>query len=87
MTGAVCPSCGVAVTPGYVRCPKCKRGLPQRARTALEGGTAVASSGRPIRWIILGALVAALVFIKWVAIPAFEDYRNVKPRMRLPLLL
>ena len=40
MSGAVCPSCGVAVVPGYVRCPKCHKPLPQR-RAHLEGGTAV----------------------------------------------
>jgi hypothetical protein len=45
MNGAVCPSCGVAVVPGYVRCPKCRKPLPQRA-SAVEGGTAVEPEGR-----------------------------------------
>jgi hypothetical protein len=45
MSGAVCPSCGVAVVPGYVRCPKCRKPLPQRA-SAVEGGTAVEPEGR-----------------------------------------
>ncbi len=41
-SGTVCPSCGVAVVPGYVRCPKCHKSLPRRAGpSTLEGGTAV----------------------------------------------
>jgi hypothetical protein len=43
---AVCPKCGVAVVPGYVKCPKCQSMLPQkRATTVSAGGTSSASSG------------------------------------------
>jgi hypothetical protein len=53
MSGAVCPACGVAVMPGYVRCPKCRKPLPRRRLTTqVSGGTALASSGR------LGAIAA-----------------------------
>jgi hypothetical protein len=45
MSGATCPSCGVAVVPGYVRCPKCRKPLPQRP-SAVEGGTAVEAPSR-----------------------------------------
>lgn len=64
MSGAVCPSCGVAVVPGYVRCPKCHKALPRRV--AIEGGTAVQTSANKgpliavVAAVVLG--VAALVF-------------------------
>jgi hypothetical protein len=45
MSGAFCPSCGLAVVPGYVRCPKCHRPLPRKRGSNVEGGTAVAQSG------------------------------------------
>ena len=43
---AVCPACGVAVVPGYVKCPKCHAGLPlaggrTKRMTGDPGGTAV----------------------------------------------
>lgn len=34
---AVCPVCGVAVVPGYVKCPKCHAPLPAFARTRSRG--------------------------------------------------
>lgn len=57
--GAFCPSCGVAVVPGYVKCPKCHKPLPRRASTAVVGGTAVEDkSGRgPLLAAIAGAVV------------------------------
>jgi hypothetical protein len=58
MSGAVCPSCGVAVVPGYVRCPKCRKPLPQR-QSAVEGGTALEAPSSNAAAI--GALVGALV--------------------------
>lgn len=50
-----CPACGVAVLPGYARCPKCRAALPRRAATSVEGGTAV----EPPRRIPLPAVIAA----------------------------
>jgi hypothetical protein len=61
---AVCPRCGVAVTPGYVRCPKCRAPLPRRATTTTSaGGTAVGGGGRPVAAIAIagGALVVGVI--------------------------
>ncbi len=70
MTVLTCPSCGVAVTTGYVRCPKCKRPLPRiRLRTGMEGGTAVASARRRM-WPYAVAVVAGLVVAIFVVVPA-----------------
>jgi hypothetical protein len=62
-----CPGCGVLVTVGYPRCPKCGAGLPAAARSKratfreanLEGGTSnqpeTSGSGG---WILAGLLLA-----------------------------
>jgi len=43
---AVCPKCGVAVVPGYVKCPKCQAALPKlRAATVAAGGTSSSGGG------------------------------------------
>jgi len=63
---AVCPSCGVAVVSGYVRCPKCHAGLPMaRAKrtTAEPGGTAVEARRVPIAPIAGGAALVVLVVV------------------------
>jgi hypothetical protein len=62
-----CPGCGVPVTVGYPRCPKCGAGLPAAARSKratfreanLEGGTSVEpeSSGGSGGWILAGVLL------------------------------
>ncbi len=62
---AVCPACGVAVVPGYVRCPKCHAGLPlgrSKRTTGDPGGTAVVEKGFPIS-AVLAAVGVALVII------------------------
>lgn len=62
MSGAVCPSCGVAVVPGYVRCPKCHKPLPQRRSAVVEGGTAVQAPRRfPVVAVVGGVVIAAAV--------------------------
>ena len=60
---AVCPACGVAVVPGYVRCPKCHRPLPRFARnsTSPVGGTTLAPSGVPKALLVGAAVIAVLV--------------------------
>jgi hypothetical protein len=64
MTEAVCPSCGVAVVPGYVRCPKCKKALPRRPGTHMEGGTAVEEKNRgPLLAIIAAAVIGTGLII------------------------
>lgn len=68
MSGATCPSCGVAVVPGYVRCPKCRKPLPQRA-SAVEGGTAVEapSRGGPLLIGLAAVVLAAGGVIAYMA--------------------
>jgi hypothetical protein len=63
MAGEVCPKCGVAVTPGYVRCPKCRQRLPpqRRATTNVSGGTAVET--RPFPVIPLAITAGALLVV------------------------
>jgi len=58
-----CPACGVAVVPGYVRCPKCQAPLPKKRGITVAGGTAVAGSGGlPIVPIIaVGAVVLVVI--------------------------
>lgn len=77
MSGAVCPACGVAVVPGYVKCPKCHRPLPRFARNSSSpvGGTVVTekTTSWPIIAIVIGVVV--VVFIGWQVKNAFEDYR------------
>jgi hypothetical protein len=60
-----CPSCGVAVIPGYVKCPRCHAVLPGAAslrRSGLEpGGTSVPERSFPIAPVAVGAIAVALV--------------------------
>jgi hypothetical protein len=64
---AVCPACGVAVVPGYVRCPKCHAGLPVTGRlkraTGDPGGTAVVNKGFPIAPLVVAVGVAAAIIV------------------------
>lgn len=57
---AVCPKCGVAVVPGYVKCPKCQTMLSQRrASTVAAGGTASSDEGG-LSWAMILLAVAVL---------------------------
>ena len=65
---AVCPACGVAVVPGYVRCPKCHAGLPlgpgrTKRTTAEPGGTALARRRFPWPAVVAAVGVAALAVV------------------------
>jgi hypothetical protein len=88
---AVCRVCGVAVVPGYVRCPKCHAPLPRGAQnprggtgTTIDpdgggGGTSLPSARRfPILPVAIGGVVL-LVAIIWFY-TAMQDYRNVGRR-------
>lgn len=63
---AVCPKCGVAVVPGYVKCPKCQTALPQRRPSPSIGAGGTSSSGAGgisptmilIGVAVLGAVIA-----------------------------
>jgi hypothetical protein len=61
----VCPACGVAVVPGYVRCPRCHAGLPGRIkRTTIDpGGTAVPQRRFPVAAMIAGLGVAVAIIL------------------------
>ena len=65
---ATCPACGVAVVPGYVRCPKCQRPLPGNRRVqTVAGGTAVEGRDRlPILPIAGGAVVVLGIILYFV---------------------
>ena len=68
----VCPACGVAVVPGYVKCPRCHAGLPsgfgRTKRTTMDpGGTAVPQRGFPV-WAVLGGVGALLVLLVVLAL-------------------
>lgn len=82
---SVCPACGIAVVPGYVRCPKCHAGLPvavgrvQRT-TADPGGTAVARRGFPVSAVVIAVGVAA-------AIVVFGTRRSSRPAAPEPAAL
>lgn len=61
---ATCPACGVAVVPGYVKCPKCGAALPS-VRSSAAGGTAVAgpSGGMPVMAFVIGGVVALAIVL------------------------
>jgi hypothetical protein len=64
----VCPACGVAVVPGYVRCPKCHAGLTvghgRVKRTTVDpGGTAVPQRRFPISALLIALGVAVAIIL------------------------
>ena len=69
---AVCPACGVAVVPGYAKCPKCHKPLPysggRRAQTT-AGGTVAEDKRFPIALIAvpLGAMIVIALLLKTCA--------------------
>lgn len=71
MSGATCPACGVAVLPGYARCPKCRRPLPRRAATQVQGGTAVEERRRWPLFAVLGGTIAVIAI--GVALASGDD--------------
>jgi hypothetical protein len=80
---AACPACGVAVVPGYVRCPRCHAALPvagasrRNTSTVDPGGTSVAQSGMP-RWFVWALGIGGGVLVLWLVVgwvsDAFSDY-------------
>jgi hypothetical protein len=85
MTG-VCPSCGVTVVTGYVRCPKCGAGLPMggsRFRRIKRtsggpgaGGTSMVREGFPLLPVLAAVVVAG-------GIIAYFALRDDKPAPKL----
>lgn len=92
MSGVVCPSCGVAVVPGYVRCPKCHKSLPRTANAAVVGGTSVESTARksPMIAMIAVALIGggAIAYLglksKSSESPPVAPTRTVEPAEKEP---
>jgi hypothetical protein len=83
---SVCPACGIAVVPGYVRCPRCHAGLPVGAgrtkRTAADpGGTAVVQRGFPISAVVVAVGVAAAIIL------IFGARRGTRPAAPEPAAL
>ncbi len=74
---AVCPACGVAVVPGYAKCPKCHRPLPnaQRVKSAGAGGTV--AEDRQFPWMLiavpLGTVIVIVLLLKLVAGGSDDD--------------
>lgn len=63
----MCPACGVAVLPGYVRCPKCHKALPRRLSTQVEGGTAVQPTARKgSLYAVIGAVVVGIAVLVYL---------------------
>lgn len=61
-----CPACGVAVVPGYVRCPKCSAPLPHgqlRRLATSAGGTSLEGSGFPLVPVVIAVAVAAVIVV------------------------
>lgn len=61
---ATCPGCGIAVVPGYVRCPKCHAPLAAGSRRIplSTGGTALPeATGRPFP--VVPSLLAAILVV------------------------
>ncbi|MEO8548607.1 MAG: hypothetical protein ABI678_01490 [Kofleriaceae bacterium] len=83
MSGATCPACGVAVVPGYVKCPKCHRPLPRFARNSASpvGGTAVESQGSKVSplFALAAALVVAGGIIAFFALRKHEGTASATP--------
>lgn len=71
---AVCPKCGVAVVPGYVKCPKCQAPLPlRRASTQAAGGTSMGSGGGLSLGMIIGGLVVIGAIVTVFALRGGND--------------
>jgi hypothetical protein len=68
-----CPKCGVAVVPGYARCPKCHAPLPRRVQTNVEGGTALDQPRRIPLPAVIGAGVVGVALIIWLGVRGSHD--------------
>lgn len=71
---ATCPACGLAVSPGYPKCPKCHAAMPAapslggdaRSRK-VQGGTAVDSGPGPYLWIAIAGVVVVAAVVVYLA--------------------
>ena len=81
---ATCPSCGVAVVPGYMRCPKCHSPLPRRAQTNVEGGTSLEPPRRVPLPAVIGAGVVGLALIVWLGVRGSHKTPATEPATTAP---
>jgi hypothetical protein len=81
MTGAVCPACGVAVVPGYVRCPKCHRALPRFGRSSSSpvGGTSLVKGSSSPTLAIVAAIVIGGGIIGYFAFRGGKKHATAAP--------
>jgi hypothetical protein len=78
---ATCPSCGLAVSPGYPKCPKCHAAMPTAASFApassdarnVQGGTAVGGGVGSLVWIAVAGVVAVVAVVVYVASGSSKD--------------
>jgi hypothetical protein len=63
--------------PGYVRCPKCRKPLPQRA-SAVEGGTAIETPSRGVATLV-GLIALFLAVAGLIAYFALRKGSSAKP--------
>jgi len=68
--GDVCPKCGVAVVPGYIRCPKCHASLPHRPtpQGIHVGGTSIEGRGFRLGPLLIVAGVLGLAIVLYFAL-------------------
>ncbi len=82
-TAGTCPSCGVAVVAGYVKCPKCGHRLPVarlKRPTAAGGGTAMPTESKfPVVPVVVLAAIA-------VAVITTLALRDTKAPQRAPVV-
>jgi hypothetical protein len=75
-----CPACGVAVVPGYVRCPKCHQPLPAVKRgPTVAGGTAVETRRAPLLPLIGGGVILLGVILFFVLRDGDAKPADAKP--------
>lgn len=68
---AVCPACGVAVVPGYAKCPKCHKPLPGGGKRAVTTAGGTVAEDRQFPWMLiavpLGTVIVIALLLKLVA--------------------
>ncbi len=82
-----CPGCGVALTPGYPRCPKCHHALPtsvRMARTDGGGATGLASEDAADRGLRWPWYLAGLALLGLAVALVASGLRDERPAVELP---
>lgn len=65
--------------PGYARCPKCRKPLPRRAPTAIQGGTSVEETSRGPLIAAIASGLAILGVLAYFATRGGDDKPTVAP--------